>query len=142
MRNEIDSLSPLKELEMKVPEGYFEDLKARLELIPSSGAKVLRPRLWERLKPLAALAASLALIASVGTAVLKLSTEKAERLAEESVYENLLYSSPFASEELGELAYEGEGSVAAEGLSDEDIASYLAASGIPAETLYMEYINY
>ena len=58
-----------KHSDIKVPEGYFQDLQQRLQAIPSEQAQQ-SPRGIRRLAPYFAYAASLAILALVGSFIL------------------------------------------------------------------------
>ena len=110
-RKDILKDSRIKENAFTVPEGYFETLPSQLE---AKREKVGKTSLTGRLVPYLAIAASFAIIAVTGTAVLrKTVTPAAEEISFESYYAQL----------------------ADENLSEDDIVSYLLCSGISAEDI-------
>lgn len=118
-----------------VPVGYFEDLRARLSVIPAqhplqATAPVVRPALWTRLRPYIALAAAFVFMVVAGTGILKLSTKGLNSVDEsDDLYSYagyVLRTDPYAF-------YEEEETLS---LTDEDIAEYLLNTGVSVEHIY------
>ncbi len=101
--------SKLKEQVFTVPEGYFETLKSQLKEKREQTGKT---SLAGRLVPYLAIAASFALIAVVGSAILKRTVVPSEEQSFETFYNSQLIS---------------------EQISDSEIVDYLLYSGISAE---------
>lgn len=116
-----------------VPQGYFEDLQARLSAIPAQQqqAPVMTP--WVRMRPYLAMAAAFAALVVSGTALLKRTARPASDLS----YEELLgYSqlTPWTDPYMiynEDLEYEEE-------YTEEDIINYLIETGVPLELLAYE----
>ena len=111
-----------------VPEGYFDDLKARLNSIPRESA--VRPGPWSRVRPYLALAASFAAIMFVGNAILKDTTKSQpadQFFGEESYADIISITNPGILYDVEEFDFEE--------LSDEDIINYLIETGVRAEHL-------
>lgn len=112
----------------KVPEGYFEGLKARLEAIPASngeGVGALR-----RIKPYLALAACFLAIMLVGNVVLRntVGEDVTTDYYSEMVYVDLI---PVIQAE----EYFNADTSKQEAISDEDVINYLIDSGTSAELI-------
>lgn len=118
-----------------VPDGYFENLQARLSVIPAEHPleEVCehRPALWTRLRPYLALAAAFIFMVVAGTGILKLSTKSLNSTLDSS-YD--LYS--YASDILRTDPYVFYDSAEYESPTDEDIAEYLLNTGVPVEHIY------
>lgn len=115
----------------RVPEGYFDDLRTRLQAIPQeySGTSRNISGRWGRIAPYAALAACFALMVAVGTAVLKHTVpESAISEEEELFYAGLAHTSQ------GNLEYDLE--EYADPVSDDDIINYLIESA-ESEDIYI-----
>ena len=127
MNNEKDILETIGKASYRVPEGYFDDLKSRLESIPEG--RTVSPGLWMKAKPFLALAASFAAILVIGTAVLRTTskTQSSDWLNEISYAEMIALTNPDVLYD----AYEYEH----EDISDEDIINYLIESGATMEQL-------
>ena len=108
----------------KVPEGYFEGLKARLNRIPEQRAE-LGP--VQRIKPYLALAASFAAILIAGNVVLR---STAERILSDDFYEELGYVSLLQADE-----YLQSDTARQDTISDEDVINYLIDSGVSTELI-------
>lgn len=106
-----------------VPDGYFDDLKTRLQAIPQeySGTGRNMSGRWGRIAPYAALAACFALMVAVGNAVLK-NTVLEDTVSEEEE----LYYAGLSRTSQGELEYNLEEN--AEHISEDDIINYLIES--------------
>lgn len=108
----------------KVPEGYFEGLKARLGSIPEQRT-VSAPVL--RMKPYLALAASFAAILIAGNVVLR---STAERFPADDLYEELGYVSLLQADE-----YLQSDTARQDTISEEDVINYLIDSGVSTELI-------
>ena len=117
----------------KVPDGYFADLKERLEAIPA-GQESKELAGWQRLKPYVALAASFLVMVTGGTALLRStagSTEEVSSYERFQMADLLPVTDPY-------LMYDGyEPADSSEDISSDDIASYLIDSGTTLE--HIEY---
>ena len=130
MKSEKDIFDNIGKASFGVPEGYFNDLKVRLESIPERG-KVL-PGPWSRVKPFLAMAASFAAILLIGNSVLRhtVSSQTEEPSLNESSYAEMI-SLTHPEAFMNALEYEGED------MTEEDIINYLIESGMS-----MEYLAY
>lgn len=108
----------------KVPEGYFEDLKARLDAIPAA-PRALGP--VQRMKPYLALAACFLAFLLVGNAVIRGTAEKSAEVDfyNEFTYAGLLQTDEYLSTEAGTQ----------DTISNDDVVNYLIDSGTPAELI-------
>lgn len=108
----------------KVPEGYLEGLKSRLESIPERRV-TLGP--VQRMKPYLALAASFAAILIAGNVVLRSTTEMnpADDFYEEFGYVSLLQADEYLQSDTARQ----------ETISEEDVINYLIDSGASAELI-------
>ena len=125
-----------KRNDIKLPEGYFENLQVRLSEIPARPARVSTVR---RLAPYVAVAASFLVIVMIGNFVLGRTAAPAED-------DTWTYVSYLAD------ALDPDGGVPMDmvdyylpeeendGLSAEDIMNYLLADGVSVE--YLAYLNY
>ena len=118
----------IRKNDIRVPEGYFEDLEARLSAIPAAHAGAEAPRGVRRLVPYAAVAASMLLAVTVGNWILR-------RTAVRDVQGD--YDSMLIAEVLGtsqaDYYFMEENSVGF--LSDEDIVNYLIETGTTVEQI-------
>ena len=129
MDKENERLESIGKNPFIVPEGYFENLKERLNAIPSSHEAPVRRSFRERTTPYVALAACFAASLVIGTAILKHTAANPDLDPESlELYSSLMYSD-FTTSSL--LAYEEEPEV----LSEEDIIHSLIASGASVEAL-------
>lgn len=103
---DILECSKLKENPFKVPEGYFDSLPVRVEARREAG----RRGFIARLAPYAAIAASFAIIALAGTAIVKMTVSDSE-------------------DEMTTTSLIADG----QGISDDDIINFLIYTGISAE---------
>ena len=122
--------------DIKLPEGYFENLQVRLSEIPARPARVSTVR---RLAPYVAVAASFLVIVMIGNFVLGRTAAPAED-------DTWTYVSYLAD------ALDPDGGVPMDmvdyylpteendGLSAEDIMNYLLADGVSVE--YLAYLSY
>lgn len=123
----------IRKNDIRVPDGYFEDLQARLSAIPGTSAAGQAPHGIRRLAPYAAVAASMLLAVTVGNWIL-------QRTAVRDVqgdYDSMLIAEVLGSDNLDFYLEEDSG---VESLSDEDIVNYLIASGTTVEQL--NYASY
>ena len=128
MQKEKDIFEIIGKDRPSVPEGYFNDLKARLSSIPDEAA--MRPGTWSRVRPYLAMAASFVAIVVIGNAILKDSVKSQYYdpfSGENSYAEMLSITNP-------EILY-NESEYDMEELSDEDIINYLSESGVRTEHL-------
>ncbi len=109
-----------------VPEGYFNDLKARLDDIPGTNAGNVGV-MW-RLKPYLALAACFLAILCVGNLVLR---NTADRGMTGDYYNEAAYADLMT---MPEDAFHAVMS-AQDTISDEDVVNYLISSGTSAELI-------
>ena len=114
-----------KNKEISVPEGYFQELRGRLEAIPAKGEA--RPGLIRRASPWLAYAASLVVLATVGNFILRQTAAPAE---EDTGWDYISYLAQSLDpdglmEELGET----------EQLTGEDIYEYLVEGDLSLEQL-------
>lgn len=110
---------------ISVPDGYFQDLQVRLQQIPSREVQPA-PRGVRRLAPYVAYAASLVVLATVGSFVFRQTA-----VEEDSSWDYVSYLA---------LSLDPDGLVElkeAEEPTDEDIRSFLLASNISVEQLAM-----
>lgn len=118
----------------KVPEGYFDSLKTRLEAISALEQRELPEiSLWQRIQPYAALAACFVMALAVGTLFLGNPSVKSTDAELQDYYYSHLYSveDPMA------LYYE-DYETDLDSVSDEDILEYLISTG--ATTNYVSYM--
>ncbi len=109
-----------------VPEGYFNDLKARLDGIPGTNAGNVG--VMQRLKPYLALAACFLAIMCVGNLVLR---NTADRGMAGDYYNEAAYADLMT---MPEDAFHAVLS-AQDTISDEDVVNYLISSGTSAELI-------
>lgn len=121
-----------------VPEGYFEQLRSRLETIPaqqSEPAEVIT--LWSRLRPYAALAACFVIAFSVGSFILG---RTAVPVQDELSFQDICYAdlvpvtNPYIIYDDSPYLYEEEQISATE----DDIVEYLISSGASVD--YIAYL--
>ena len=125
-----------KRNDIKLPEGYFENLQVRLSEIPARPARVSTVR---RLAPYVAVAASFLVIVMIGNFVLG----RTAAPAEDDTWTYVSYLADALDPDGGvpmDMAdyylMDGE----SEGLSAEDIMNYLLADGVSVE--YLAYLSY
>jgi len=118
------------------PEGYFENLQARLSEIPARPARVSTVR---RLAPYVAVAASFLVIVMIGNFVLGRTTAPAED--DTWTYVSYLADAldPDGATLMDTYDYYWD-EEEQEGLSAEDIVEYLLADGISVE--HLAYLSY
>ena len=115
-----------KHSDIKVPEGYFQDLQQRLQAIPAQQAQ--SPRGIVRLAPYFAYAASIAILALVGSFIIRRTavSNQEEAIAQWSYVSYLAQSldpdcATFEWEEYS--------------LEDDDIVNYLVDEGLTLEEI-------
>ncbi len=108
-----------------VPEGYFNDLKARLDGIPAANAGKVGA--MQRLKPYFALAACFLAILFVGNFVLRSTADSSSG----DFYNEAAYADLMTMPESAFHAVITERDT----LSDEDVINYLISSGTSAELI-------
>lgn len=109
---------------LRVPEGYFEGLRERLETIPEAG-RAVSPA--QRLKPYLAIAACFVALLVAGNAVLRGTAGKDTTgdIYEELGYVSLLQANEYLNSEPAEQ----------DTITDEDVINYLIDSGTSAELI-------
>ncbi len=108
-----------KNSDISLPEGYFKELRQKLEAIPAQGAA--RPSTLQKLAPYLAYAASLAVLATVGNFILRSTAAPAEEdtgwdyisylaqsLDPDGVMEELGETYPLSGEEIYQFLVEGD----------------------------------
>lgn len=141
MRMEDNIFDGFPKLSEKVPEGYFDNLKARLARIPAMEEKlhervVLSP--WQKLRPYAAMAACFLGILVAGTGILRMTTDNPSEA--DVLFTALGKADMIPVTLLDSSLFESDGT---ETVSDEDIIDYLIASGVSTRKIYYsENIDY
>ena len=135
MKMEKDILDETRKPEFRVPDGYFDKLKARLEEIP---AKEVQVTMWQKIRPYLALAASFLIMLGVGTGILKMTTGLNVSDDDQFYYE-LGYADLIPVTYADPSLYESE---EADEISSEDIEDYLIATGVSIEKInYSQTLN-
>lgn len=111
-----------------VPEGYFEELKARLNDIPE---RMATPGPMQRMRPYLALAASFAAILIVGNVVLRSTTDRKAVTGDE--YNEMAYAA--LSQAIQVEEYIPSEIEVRDTITDEDVINYLIDSGASAEMI-------
>ena len=122
--------------DIKLPEGYFENLEVRLSEIPARPARVSTVR---RLAPYVAVAASFLVIVMIGNFVLG----RTAAPAEDDTWTYVSYLADALDPDGGVPMDMVDYYLPAEendGLSAEDIMNYLLADGVSVE--YLAYLSY
>lgn len=120
------------------PEGYFESLSSRLSSIPFSGTEPVETKtnskssVWAIIKPYVACAASLALLVTAGTSILKMTAGDANT-EEMTDYQFLGYSDLIPKTATVYEMFDQE-----DDLSYDDITDYLIDSRISVERIVYE----
>ena len=125
-----------KRNDIKLPEGYFENLQVRLSEIPARPARVSTVR---RLAPYVAVAASFLVIVMIGNFVLG----RTAAPAEDDTWTYVSYLADALDPDGGVPMDMVDYYLPAEendGLSAEDIMNYLLADGVSVE--YLAYLSY
>ena len=118
--------------DISVPEGYFQELREKLEAIPAKGSEA-RPGIVRRAAPWLAYAASLVVLVAVGNFILRQTAVPAEE--EDTGWDYISYLAQSLDpdglmDELGETYP----------LTEEDIYQYLVEGDLSLEQL--ETLNY
>ena len=130
--------------DISTPEGYFENLQARLLEIPSREEVTLSSesnvRGFRRLAPYVAIAASFLVAVMIGNFVLRQTTVPADPEEDTWSYVSYLASAldPDGAVPMDMAGYYIEEET--DGLSAEDIMNYLVADGISVE--HLAYLSY
>ena len=125
-----------KRNDIKLPEGYFENLQVRLSEIPARPARVSTVR---RLAPYVAVAASFLVIVMIGNFVLG----RTAAPAEDDTWTYVSYLADALDPDGGVPMDMVDYYLPAEendGLSAEDIMNYLLADGVSVD--YLAYLSY
>ena len=120
-----------EDIHCRVPDGYFDDLKNRLDAIPYEESKMTR---WDKVKPYVALAASFVILVTGGTALLRyaagyMSAGEDTTLDRMQLADLVPVTDPY-------VIYDRE-DADTDGVSQDDIAAYLIDSGTTLE--HIEY---
>lgn len=118
-----DILEKVGKPSMKVPDGYFDSLKSRLETIPSRESS--RRLDWGKVRPYLALAASFAAVLIIGNSVLRHTVSRDTDSFESSYVEMISFTSPSTIYNVLESEVEE--------ITDEDVINYLIESGVNPE---------
>lgn len=131
MKSEKDIFEKIGKASYGVPEGYFNDLKSRLEAIPQEKSVLSGP--WARIRPYLAMAACFVALLVAGNSVLRhtVSTNPAEQVQSEATYADII-SLTHPEVFINEFEYANE-----DVPTEEDIINYLIESGVE-----MEYLAY
>lgn len=124
MQKRNDIFNGIAKATFKVPERYFEGLKARLDAIPAMN-QTISP--LQRMKPYLALAACFLAILLVGNVIVGGTVKKN---AESDLYNEFVYASLLQANEY--LHSEAD---AQDTISDEDVVNYLIDSGTSTELI-------
>ena len=116
-----------------VPQGYFENLQARLSAIPAQEQKAAQPTPWVRVRPYLAMAAAFAALVVSGTALLQHTARNANDLS----YDELLSYSQLIPRTDPYMIYNDELEIEDE-YTEDDIINYLIETGVPLELLAYE----
>ena len=136
-RCQIKRMTENKNRMYGVPDGYFEGLQARLSAIPAMEAEAeSRVTVWAKVRPVIALAASFAILLTVGTLILsktagRITTSDSEFL--EYAYAMIPLTEPYSiyDASLAESLYQE--------VSVDDIENYLIETGVSINQLgYVE----
>lgn len=115
-----------KQSDIKVPEGYFQDLQQRLQAIPAQ--EVQAPKGIHRLAPYFAYAASIAILALVGSFIIRKTTVSPQ---EETIAQWSYVSYLAQSLDPDCATYQWTEDV----LESEDIVNYLVDDGLTLEEI-------
>ena len=131
-----------KRNDISTPEGYFENLQARLLEIPSREEVTLSSesnvRGFRRLAPYVAIAASFLVAVMIGNFVLRQTTVPAD--PEEDTWSYVSYLASALDPDGAVPMDMADYYIEEDGLSPEDIVEYLIADGISVEQLaYLSY---
>lgn len=126
MKNDVlnNMHDELKKVPYNVPDGYFEELRSRLQ---HPEAKVAGHNSFlKAMAPYASMAAAFALIVTVGTHILKSTSPP-----EDMTFEDYLVHSDY----MVSNGYENDINVINSEIEDEDIVDYLIYTGVTAELI-------
>ena len=115
-----------KQSDIQVPEGYFQDLQQRLQAIPSQQAE--SPRGIHRLAPYFAYAASIAILALVGSFIIR---RTAVPTQEETIAQWSYVSYLAQSMDPDCATFEWT----EEAMDDDEIVNYLVSEGLTLEEI-------
>ena len=122
-----------KRNDITTPEGYFENLQARLSEIPARPARVSTVH---RLAPYVAIAASFLAVVLLGNAVLS----RTAAPAEDDTWTYVSYLADALDPDGAVPMDMADYYIEEDGLSPEDIVEYLIADGISVE--HLAYLSY
>lgn len=129
MQKKDDIFNGSGKISCDVPEGYFDELKSRLEAIPSKSG--MTPGLTVRMRPYLALAACFVAIMIAGNVVLR---STAGDVAGSDNYSEMAYAA--LSQAIQVEEYLPSDTIAArDTISNEDVVNYLIDSGASAELI-------
>lgn len=123
----LASRSELKKMPYDVPDGYFETFKAEMSHITTAGQ---RPGIWKGRMTYMAVAASLALLLSLGTMLMRHNSSDETMSPEEYI----LFSDNLISTEIYQDPSEYQIAEAAD-LLEEEIIEYLIYTDVSLETI-------
>ena len=118
-----------KKVAFDVPDGYFNDLQARLDTIPSQGRS--NPGLVRKVQPYIALAACFLGILIVGNAVLRGTTGETENSG--TYYNEIVYADMIPVTQPDAIFQTAPSEQ--DSSSDADVIDWLIASGTPTELI-------
>lgn len=120
----------------EVPEGYFDDLRARMSSIPQGSGQAARNKSGRLdLTPYLALAACFAVMFAVGSAILRSTGSEMEPAESWDAYEEVY--ADLASMEHPYMMWQEYNAADEDQMDDEDIIDYLIESGASAEVMEM-----
>lgn len=124
MQNDIlnTKSEELKQMPYSVPDGYFENLEARLRI----HEKPARSGLFRLISPYASMAAAFVILVTAGTFLLQRTTEQ-----KEMTYEDFIVHSDYMLSE----GYDEEFNVIETQMEENDIIEYLIYTGVTAEVI-------
>jgi len=118
----LKTCAELKQMPFSVPEGYFDAFKTE-----NARACAQKVGLWDRLAPIAAMAAVFIFLAASGTFLLEHSVRSYDMTEEDYV----MFSDNMTNAIAYEMEYEAK--IAEAEASEEDIINYLIYTGVTAE---------
>ena len=124
MQNDIlnTKSEELKQMPYSVPDGYFENLEARLQI----HERPARSGLFRLISPYASMAAAFVILVTAGTFLLQRTTEQ-----KEMTYEDFIVHSDYMLSE----GYDEEFNVIETQMEENDIIEYLIYTGVTAEVI-------
>ena len=120
------------------PEGYFEDLKSRLNCIPQQQERVTT---WQKVRPHLAMAAAFIAIVTAGTAILKSSSKTPLDYYDDADGYEIAQLMQTSSPDLFAY-YEEEFTEESADYTEEDIINYLIDSGLTVESIESDETEY